>query len=44
MTPTRQQIRTWINRHRTLPNPSPVYLDWLRKHYKITCQAEVIKK
>ena len=43
MTPTRQQIRTWINRQRTLPNPSPVYIEWLRKTYTVTCQAEVKK-
>ena len=43
MQPTKQQIRSWINRQRTLDRPSPVYLAWLRKHYKITCQANVIK-
>ena len=42
-TPTRQQIRSWMNRQRTLDRPSPVYLDWLRKQFKITLQAEVIK-
>lgn len=41
---TAQRIRTWINRQRTLKTPSPVYLEWLRKQYKLTCQAEVIKK
>lgn len=42
--PSRQQVRTWMNRQRTLPNPSPTYLDWLRKQYRIRCEAEVIKK
>lgn len=41
--PSKQQIRTWINRQRTLPNHSPVYLEWLRQQYRITCQAEVAK-
>lgn len=43
MKPTRQQIRSWINRQRTLTNPSPVYLEWLRKQFIITCTADVIK-
>jgi hypothetical protein len=43
MTVTRQKIRTWINRQRTLPNPSPVYLAWLQKQYQLKCSAEVIK-
>lgn len=42
--PTAQQIRSWINRQRTLPNPSPVYIEWLRKQFRITAIAEVIKK
>lgn len=42
--PTRQKIRTWIYRQRTLKTPSKVYLEWLRTQYKLTCQAEVIKK
>lgn len=42
--PSRQKIRTWINRQRTLPNPSPVYLEWLRKQFRIECQPTVIKK
>lgn len=41
--PSKQQIRTWINRQRTLPTPSPVYLEWLRTQYRIRCDAEVIK-
>jgi hypothetical protein len=40
---TRQQIRSWINRHRTRPTPSPVYLEWLRRQYTIRCTATVIK-
>ena len=43
-TPTPQQLRSWMNRQRTLDRPSPVYLDWLRKQFKITVEAEVIKK
>lgn len=43
LAPTRQQIRSWIYRQRTLPNPSPVYLEYLRKQYKLVCEAEVIK-
>jgi hypothetical protein len=41
-TVTRQQIRTWINRQRTLGTPSPKYLEWLRSQYKIQCSAEVL--
>jgi hypothetical protein len=40
--PTRQQLRTWINRQRTLGTPSPKYLEFLRKHYTIQCSAEVL--
>jgi hypothetical protein len=40
---TSQQIRSWMNRHRTRPNPSPAYLEWLRRQYHVTCIAEVIK-
>ena len=43
MQPTPQQIRSWINRQRTLPNPSQAYIEWLRKQFRITCTAEVIK-
>ena len=42
MKPTAQQIRTWINRQRTLGTPSPKYLEWLRSQYKITCTPEVL--
>ena len=42
-TVTRQKIRTWINRHRTRPGYSLAYIDWLRKQYRIRCEAEVIK-
>jgi hypothetical protein len=42
ITATRQQIRTWINRQRTLGTPSPKDLEWLRSQYKITCSAEVL--
>lgn len=41
---TRQKIRTWINRQRTLGTPSPAYLEWLRKQYRIRCEATVIKE
>ena len=44
ITATRQQIRTWINRQRTLGTPSPRYLEWLRSQYKIQCSAEVLVK
>lgn len=40
---TRAKIRSWINRHRTRPNPSKVYLAWLHKQYKLRCEATVIK-
>ena len=43
-TPTRQQLRTWINRQRTLGTPSPKYLEWLRSQYTIQCSAEVLVK
>mgnify|MGYP006266937395 CR=1 FL=1 len=42
-TPSRQQIRSWINRQRTRPNPSKIYLAWLRTQFRIRCEAEVIK-
>lgn len=41
-TPTRQQLRSWINRQRTLDRPSPVYLDWLRQQFRIQATAEII--
>lgn len=40
--PSPQQIRSWINRQRTLPNPSQAYIEWLRKQFRIHCTAEVI--
>lgn len=40
---TRQQIRSWINRQRTLGTPSPAYLEWLRTQYRIRCDATVIR-
>lgn len=40
---TRQQIRSWINRQRTRPEPSKSYLHWLHTQYNLTCQADVIK-
>jgi len=43
-TPTTQQLRTWINRQRTLGTPSPKYLAWLKSQYKLSCEAEVIKQ
>lgn len=43
-TPSPQQIRSWINRQRTLKQPSLVYMEWLRKQFRITVQADVIKK
>lgn len=42
MKPTAQQLRTWINRQRTLGTPSPKYLEFLRKHYNVQCHAEVL--
>ena len=42
MPPTRQQIRSWINRQRTLKEPSPLYIEWLRKQFKVTCLADKI--
>lgn len=41
--PSPQQIRTWINRQRTLANPSPLYIEWLRKQFRITATANVIR-
>jgi hypothetical protein len=43
LTPSRQQIRSWINRQRTRPNASPVYIEWLRKQFRITVEVEVKK-
>jgi hypothetical protein len=44
LTVSPQQIRSWINRQRTRPQPSKVYIEWLRKQFRITCTVEVIKK
>ena len=41
--PSRQQIRSWINRQRTLDRPSPEYIEWLRRQFRITVTAEVKK-
>jgi hypothetical protein len=40
--PTSQQLRSWINRQRTLGTPSPKYLAFLRKQYLVQCHAEVL--
>ena len=40
--PTAQQLRTWMNRQRTLGTPSPKYLEFLRRHYTIQCHTEVL--
>lgn len=38
---TAQQLRSWINRQRTRPTPSPLYIQWLRQQFRITATAEV---
>lgn len=40
---SKQKLRTWMNRQRTLGTPSRAYLDWLKTQYKLRCEAEVIK-
>jgi hypothetical protein len=40
---TRAKIRSWINRQRTRPTPSKVYLAWLHRQYNLKCTATVIK-
>lgn len=40
---TRAKLRSWIERHRTLPNPSRAYLDFLRTQYRIHCEATVTR-
>jgi hypothetical protein len=42
--PSRQQIRSWINRQRTLANPSQVYIEWLRKRFRVVCSADIKKQ
>jgi hypothetical protein len=42
--PSPQQVRSWINRQRTLAQPSQRYIEWLRKTFRVTVTAEVIKK
>jgi len=42
--PSPQQVRSWINRQRTLPQPNQTYIRWLRKNFRVTVEAEVIKK
>jgi hypothetical protein len=41
--PSKQQIRSWINRQRTRPQPSKSYIEWLRQQFKITCNITVVK-
>ena len=41
--PTRQQVRNWINRQRTLDRPSELYIEWLRKQFRVEVKAQVIK-
>jgi hypothetical protein len=40
---TRQKIRTWMNRQRTLGTPSPAYYEWLRKQFVLRCEATVTR-
>lgn len=42
-TVTKAKIRSWMNRQRTRPTPSRVYLEWLQKQYVLRCEATVIK-
>lgn len=42
-TVTKAKIRSWMNRHRTLPIPSRAYLDFLKRQYVLRCEATVIK-
>lgn len=41
--PSNRQIRSWINRQRTLPNPSWQYIEWLRKTFIVKCEPTIIK-
>jgi len=40
---SRAKLRSWINRQRTRPTPSKVYLAWLHRQYRLTCEVTVIK-
>jgi hypothetical protein len=42
--PTPQQVRSWINRQRTLAQPNQTYIRWLRKNFRVTVEATVIKR
>jgi hypothetical protein len=42
--PSPQQVRSWINRQRTLAEPNQTYIRWLRKNFRVTAEATVIKK
>jgi len=41
--PSNRQLRSWINRQRTLPTPSWQYIEWLRKTYTVACEPTIIK-
>lgn len=41
--PSPQQVRSWINRQRTLAQPSQTYIRWLRKNFKASADITVIK-
>lgn len=42
--PSNRQIRSWINRQRTLATPSWQYIEWLRTTYTVKCEPTIIKK
>ena len=42
--PSNRQLRSWINRQRTLATPSWQYIEWLRKTYTVKCEPTIIKK
>ena len=41
--PSNRQLRSWINRQRTLATPSWQYIEWLRKTYTVTCEPTITK-
>ena len=41
--PSNRQLRSWINRQRTLATPSWQYIEWLRKTYRVKCEVTITK-
>lgn len=40
---TVEDLAAWIERQKQLGEPSPNYIEWLRRQIDLKCHAEVIK-